>query len=83
MEHKLGETFTWNGNTLEVAEVEDPEHACNGCWFFEHSISCYDNGLNCMDDSRKDHTNVIFKNSTNTAYLRRTLGLYAKSVTKR
>lgn len=69
MEHKLGETFTWNGHTFEVAEVEDPEQACNGCWFFEHSISCYGIGLNCMDDSRRDHTNVIFKNSTKTEEL--------------
>ena len=52
-ENKLGETFTWNGHTLEVAEVEDPEDPCSGCWFFEHTISCYGNGLNCMDDSRE------------------------------
>lgn len=68
-ENKLGETFTWNGHTLEVAEVEDPEDPCSGCWFFEHTISCYGNGFNCMDDSREDHTNVIFKNSTKTEKL--------------
>ena len=68
-ENKLGETFTWNGHTLEVAEVEDPEDPCSGCWFFEHTISCYGNRLNCMDDSREDHTNVIFKNSTKTEKL--------------
>lgn len=33
MEHKLGETFTWNGHTLEVAEVEGPENPCSGCYF--------------------------------------------------
>ena len=69
MEHKLGETFTWNGHTLEVAEVEDPENACSGCYFFEHGLSCYGNGLECMDDSRRDHTNLIFKNSTKTEEL--------------
>jgi hypothetical protein len=69
MEHKLGETFTWNGHTLEVAEVEDPEFACTGCWFFEHAIPCYEKDLRCMDDSRRDHTNVIFKNSTKTEEL--------------
>lgn len=69
MEHKLGETFIWNGHTLEVAEVEDPEHACTGCWFFEHAITCYGNGLHCMDDSRKDNRNVIFKNPTKTEEL--------------
>lgn len=61
MEHKLGETFTWNGRTLEVAEVKDPEDLCSGCYFFEHGISCYWNVLECMDDAREDHTNVIFK----------------------
>ena len=25
MEHKLGETFTWHGQTLAVAEVKDQE----------------------------------------------------------
>lgn len=69
MEHKLGETFIWSGHTLEVAEVEDPENACRGCWFFEHAISCYEKDLKCMDDSRRDHTNVIFKNSTKTEKL--------------
>lgn len=69
MEHKLGETFTWNGHTLEVAEVEDPEDPCSGCYFFEHAISCYGKGLECMDDSRRDHTNVIFKQSTKTEEL--------------
>lgn len=33
MEHKLGETFTWHGHTLEVAEVEGPENPCSGCYF--------------------------------------------------
>lgn len=33
MEHELGETFTWNGHTLEVAEVKDPEDPCSGCYF--------------------------------------------------
>mgnify|MGYP000003554392 FL=1 len=69
MEHKLGETFTWHGQTLAVAEVKDQEEPCSGCWFFEHAISCYGNGLKCMDDSRRDHTNVIFKNSIKTEEL--------------
>lgn len=69
MEHKLGETFIWHGHTLEVAEVEDPENACSRCWFFEQTISCCGNGLECMDDSRRDHTNVIFKQSTKTEEL--------------
>ncbi len=69
MEHKLGETFTWDGHTLEVAEVENPKNACNGCYFFEHAISCYGNGLECMDNLRRDHTNVIFKNPTKTEEL--------------
>lgn len=33
MEHKLGETFTWHGQTLAVAEVKDQEEPCSGCWF--------------------------------------------------
>lgn len=69
MEHELGETFTWNGHALKVVEVKDPEDPCSGCYFFEHGISCYGNGLECMDDSRRDHTNVIFKNSTKTEEL--------------
>lgn len=64
MEHKLGETFTWHGQTLAVAEVKDPGNPCNGCYFFEHGISCYGNGLECTDNLRRDHTNVIFKQST-------------------
>lgn len=34
MEHKLGETFEFEGNTLEVSEVEDIERPCVGCFFF-------------------------------------------------
>lgn len=61
MEKRIGETFYWHEHRLKVAEVEDPEFTCTGCWFFEHAVSCYGKGLHCMDDSRTDHTNVIFK----------------------
>lgn len=64
MEIELGETFIWNNQKLEVAEVEDFNMACRGCYFFENEIPCFGNGLDCTDDARRDHTNVIFKNST-------------------
>lgn len=60
-ENKLGETFTWNGHTFEVAEVEDPEFSCSGCYFWEHNkLPCIGKVV-CTDDSRQDHRNVIFK----------------------
>lgn len=34
MEHKLGETFEFEGSTLKVSEVEDIERPCVGCFFF-------------------------------------------------
>lgn len=45
MEHKLGETFTWNGHTLEVAEVEDPDKACSGCWFLSTQSAATEKAL--------------------------------------
>lgn len=60
---KIGDTFTFRGSTLEVEPAqrnEDGSFACEGCYFFEHGIGCY-NDYACMDDSRNDHTNVIFR----------------------
>lgn len=53
MEIELGETFIWNNQKLEVAEVEDFNMACRGCYFFEHEIPCFGNGLDCTDDAKK------------------------------
>lgn len=70
MEHKLGETFEFEGNTLEVSEVEDIERPCVGCFFFGEGHHCFFGGIeSCMDEDREDHTNVIFKNSTKTEEL--------------
>lgn len=46
MEHKLGETFEFEGNTLEVSEVEDIERPCVGCFFFGEGHHCYLEELN-------------------------------------
>ena len=69
MEHELGETFTWNGHTLEVVEVKDPEDPCSGCYFFEHGISWYGEGLEWMGEARRKHTKVIIKEATKTEEL--------------
>ena len=70
MEHKLGETFEFEGNTLEVSEVEDIERPCVGCFFFGEGHHCYFGGIEfCIFRFREDHTNVIFKQSTKTEEL--------------
>ena len=67
MERQLGERFTYRGGvTLEVAEVEDEEMACKGCYLFEKKLCCMeDPDLQCTDDMRSDHTNVIYKEIKN------------------
>lgn len=60
---KIGDTFTFRGSTLLVEEVkpaDDGSFACEGCYFYEHGLGCY-NDYACMDDNREDHTNVIFR----------------------
>lgn len=63
MERQLGERFTYPGGvTLEVAEVEDEKMTCKGCYLFEKNLCCMeDPDLQCTDDMRSDHTNVIYK----------------------
>lgn len=42
MERQLGERFTYRGGvTLEVAEVEDEEMACKGCYLFEKNSAAW------------------------------------------
>lgn len=39
MERQLGERFTYRGGvTLEVAEVEDEEMACKGCYLLKKAL---------------------------------------------
>lgn len=61
MEKQLGETFIYNGHTLQVSEVENTEFVCSGCYFWEHNKLPCIGKVACTDDSRKDHRNVIFK----------------------
>lgn len=53
MEHKLGETFTWNGHTLEVAEVEDPDTHAADAGFLSTPQAATEKDLNVWTKTEK------------------------------
>lgn len=60
MERKIGEVFELDGVKLKVQRGD--MYSCIGC-YFNDLISCQDYILirgYCVDDNRKDKTNVIF-----------------------
>ena len=58
MERKIGETFRFEGKTLQVKEIE--EHTCEGCFFKDNCVRAIVNkeAGECL--GRVDKKNVIF-----------------------
>lgn len=63
MERKIGEVFTYNGQTYQVVEVEIAEE-CKGC-AFEFSGCCISSLGDCSPKYRTNGTSVIFKEVNN------------------
>ena len=62
MEHKIGETFEYDGVSIKV----EYGNLCFGCYFSKEGIYCYDKNVRniigrCGFHHRGDGRNVIFK----------------------
>ena len=59
MEHKIGETFEYDGVRIKV----EAGNVCSGCYFWEEHKSCFDKEeiVGRCDYWRTDGTGVIFK----------------------
>ena len=65
MERKIGEIFTFKGETLEVVE-----HAgCEGCYFAYLACEMFWNTRGACDSRRTDEKSVIFKKADKSLLL--------------
>lgn len=59
MYRKVGERFECKGKTLIV--VENTHGTCDGCYFDEDDVDCYNESGACAKHFREDQKSIIFR----------------------